>query len=140
MAETLKQRPQYRNIHVTQILRYRLPPSGQVSILHRISGVLLFLGMPFLIWLFDLSLTSEISYGVFTSVFSFGAAGLPGWFFKLLALVLIWAYLTHLFAGLRHLWMDATHATTKAFGRNSALVSIWLAVVVTLALAWKLFA
>ena len=72
MADTLKQRPQFRNIHVSQIVAYRLPPAGIVSILHRVSGVLMFLLMPFIIWMFDASVTSEVSYGVFKSAFAAG--------------------------------------------------------------------
>lgn len=139
MAETLRQRPVHRNIHITQIVSYRLPPAGIVSILHRVSGALMFLLLPFVIWLFDTSVTSEISYSRFTSVFKAGAGFVPGWFFKLVALVLIWAYLHHLIAGLRHLWMDATHAVTQEFGHRSAVVTLALSVALTLVLGWRLF-
>jgi succinate dehydrogenase / fumarate reductase cytochrome b subunit len=139
MADTLKQRPVYRNIHVSQIVAYRLPPAGIVSILHRVSGVLMFVLMPFIIWMFDTSLTSEISFSRFTSVFTAGAGFLPGWFVKLVALALIWAYLHHFIAGVRHLWMDATHAVTKEFGHNSALATLALSVALTLVLGWRLF-
>lgn len=139
MAETAQRRPQFRNIHVSQILAYRLPPAGVVSILHRISGVLLFVLMPFLIWMFDTSVTSEISFDRFASVFSAGAIGLPGWFFKLVALAMIWAYLHHFIAGVRHLYMDATHAVTKDFGKNSALFTLVAGVLLTAALGWRLF-
>ncbi len=139
MAEPLKQRPVYRNIHVSQIMKYRLPPAGIVSILHRVSGVGMFLLMPFIIWMFDNSLTSEFSYAKFSALFNAGAFGLPGWFFKLIALGLIWAYLHHFIAGVRHLWMDMTHAVTKEFGHASALVTLGLSVLLTLALGYKLF-
>jgi len=139
MADTLKQRPQYRNIHVSQIVAYRLPPAGIVSILHRVSCVLMFLLMPFIIWMFDTSLTSEISYSQFHAAFVGGIGFLPGWFVKLVALALIWAYLHHVIAGVRHLWMDATHAVTKEFGRNSALATLVLSVLLTLVLGYKLF-
>ena len=139
MADTLKQRPVYRNLHVLQIMKYRLPPAGIVSILHRVSGVLMFVLMPFIIWMFDTSLTSEISYARFSAVFAGGAGFVPGWFFKLVALGLIWAYLHHAIAGVRHLWMDATHAVTKQFGHTSALVTLGLSVVLTLLLGFKLF-
>lgn len=46
-------RPEFRNIHVTQIVRYRMPPAAMVSIMHRISGAALFLALPFLLWMFD---------------------------------------------------------------------------------------
>ena len=139
MADTLKQRRQFRNIHITQIVAYRLPLAGMVSILHRISGVLLFLLMPFIIWMFDASVSSEISFDVFRSAFAAGVGFIPGWFLKLVALGLIWAYLHHLIAGVRHLWMDATHAVTKEFGQSSAIVTLALSVLLTLALGYKLF-
>jgi succinate dehydrogenase / fumarate reductase cytochrome b subunit len=139
MADTLKQRPVYRNIHITQLPHYRLPLAGLVSILHRISGALLFLLLPVVIWLFDLSVTSEVSYAHFTTVFTAGWAGLPGWLWKLIALALIWAYLQHFFAGLRHLWMDVTHSTGLGFGRQSAIVTLALTAILTVALGLKLF-
>jgi succinate dehydrogenase / fumarate reductase cytochrome b subunit len=137
--QALKRQPVYRNIHVTDLTTYRLPPAGWVSILHRISGAAMFLLLPFTIWMFDASLTSEISYEQFVSVFSAGAVGLPGWLWKLVAFALIWAYLLHFCAGLRHLWMDATHEVGLAFGRTSALVVIALSTVVAFALGFKLF-
>jgi succinate dehydrogenase / fumarate reductase cytochrome b subunit len=139
MADTLKQRPVYRNIHITQIRSYRLPVAGLVSILHRASGGLMFMLLPFVIWMFDTSVTSEISYAQFTSVFFLGAGWVPGWFFKLVALALIWAYLHHLIAGLRHLWMDATHAVTMEFGRQSAIITLVSSLALTLALGYKLY-
>lgn len=119
--------------------QYKLPPAAVVSILHRVSGILMFVLMPFIIWMFDTSLTSEITYGQFTSVFVGGFGFLPGWFIKLVVLGLIWAYLHHFIAGLRHLWMDATHSVSKEFGRSSALVTLGLSIVLTLALGFKLF-
>ena len=138
MADTLKQRPEYRNLHITQLFTYRLPAPGWVSILHRISGALLFLFLPFLVWLFDTSVTSEVSYERFTGLFRDGAGAVPGWFFKLVAFALIWAYVQHFIAGVRHLWLDVTHAKL-AVGRSTAIVTLVLTAVVTLALGAKLF-
>ncbi|MEO7337469.1 MAG: succinate dehydrogenase, cytochrome b556 subunit [Caldimonas sp.] len=140
MADTVKQRPVYRNIHVTQLAGYRLPPAGVVSILHRISGAILFLLLPFILWMFDTSVASEVSYAQFTSLFSAGWAGIPGWFFKLVALALIWAYLQHFIGGLRHLLMDMTHSVGLEFGRVSALVTLGATALLTVALGYKLFA
>jgi len=120
-------------------LGYRLPLAGVVSILHRASGLVMFILLPFIIWMFDTSLTSEITYSQFTSVFTSGTGFLPGWFYKLVALALIWAFLHHSIAGLRHLWMDATHAVTLQFGRSSAIFTLVVSVVLTLALGAKLF-
>jgi succinate dehydrogenase / fumarate reductase, cytochrome b subunit len=128
-------RPVFRNIHVLDIIKYRLPLAGIVSILHRVSGAVMFLLLPFIIWMFDTSISTEQSYERFTAVF----LGSTGWFFKLVALALIWALLHHLLAGLRHLWMDATHAVTLRFGRLSALATLGLSVLLTLALGVKMF-
>ena len=139
MADMLKQRPVYRNIHISQIVAYRLPPAGIVSILHRVSGAVMFLLLPFVIWLFDNSLSSEISFDRFASVFSAGAGFLPGWFIKLVCLGLIWAYLHHFIAGVRHLWMDMTHSVTKAQGHSSAVITMIASLVLTVVLGAKLF-
>lgn len=136
MADNAKTpRPVFRNIHVTDIVSYRLPPAGIVSILHRISGAVMFLLMPFIIWMFDTSVSSEISFGEFTSVFH----GDAGWFFKLIALGLIWAYLHHFIAGVRHLIMDATHSVSKEQGHSTAVVTLALSTGLTVVLGAKLF-
>jgi len=137
--QPLKRQPVYRNIHISQLTSYRLPAAGWVSILHRISGAALFFLLPFAIWLFDASVTSEVSYEQFTAAFSSGAGGFPGWFVKLVAFAMIWAYLLHFCAGLRHVWMDATHEVGLDFGRVSAVVAIALSTVVAFALGAKLF-
>jgi succinate dehydrogenase / fumarate reductase, cytochrome b subunit len=136
---THKPRPVFRNIHVTQIIKYRLPPAGIVSIGHRVSGVLMFVLLPFVVWLFDVSLTSEASYGQFTSAYLAGLGVFPAWIVKLVTLGLIWAFLHHFIAGLRHLWMDATHAVTQEFGHLSALVTLGASLLLTLVLGFKLF-
>ncbi len=133
-------RPEFRNINaLSDLPTYRLPPAGWVSILHRISGAIMFILMPFIIWMFDTSVSSEISFAKFTSVFSVGVGFIPGWFVKLVALALIWAYLHHFIAGMRHLWMDINHAVSKEFGRNSAIFTLGLGSLLTLVLALKLF-
>ena len=120
-------------------LQYRLPVAGVVSILHRASGGLMFLLLPFVIWLFDVSLSSEVSYERFTSAFAAGIGVVPAWGVKIVVLALIWAYLHHAIAGVRHLWMDATHSVTKEHGRQSAVVTLALSILLTLALGAKLF-
>ena len=133
-------RPEFRNINVFNDVRtYRLPLAGVVSILHRISGMLLFALLPFIIWLFDTSVSSEISFGSFVSAFEAGLLGLPGWFIKLVTLALIWAYLHHFIAGLRHVYQDITHKTSKEFGRHSAVFTLVLSIALTLVLGAKLF-
>jgi succinate dehydrogenase / fumarate reductase, cytochrome b subunit len=138
----------FRNINMVRDLpSYRLPVAGVVSILHRLSGLVLFLFLPFSLWIFDKSLTSDVSYGRFTSLFSHGfgfdpmtqSSCLPGWFMKIVALVLIWAFLHHFCAGVRHLYMDATHKVTKEFGRSTAIATLAVSLIITFILALKLF-
>jgi succinate dehydrogenase / fumarate reductase cytochrome b subunit len=133
-------RPEFRNINALKDLpSYRLPAAGWVSILHRISGFIMFLLMPFIIWMFDTSVTSEYSFARFKSVFNVGAGIIPGWFIKLVVLALIWAYLHHFIAGVRHLWMDVNHAVSKEFGRSSATFTLALSIGLTVILGAKLF-
>ncbi|MEW6695031.1 Succinate dehydrogenase cytochrome b556 subunit [Tepidimonas thermarum] len=133
-------RPEFRNINAFKDLTtYRLPAAGWVSILHRASGALMFLLLPFVVWMMDTSLSSEISYGAFTAAFSAGIGFVPGWFVKLVVLALIWAYLHHFCAGVRHLIMDATHKVDKAYGRSSAIVTLVLSLGLTAILGAKLF-
>jgi succinate dehydrogenase / fumarate reductase cytochrome b subunit len=134
-------RPEFRNINAFRDLPgYRLPIAGFVSILHRVSGAIMFALLPFIIWMFDVSVSSEISFSRFTS--AFGQAGLgpfAGWFMKLVVLALVWSYLHHLIAGLRHLWMDVNHAVSKEFGQSSATVTLVLSVGLALVCGAKLF-
>ncbi|SFB78065.1 succinate dehydrogenase subunit C [Polaromonas sp. OV174] len=134
-------RPEYRNINAFKDLTtYRMTPAAWVSILHRASGVIMFLLMPFVIWMFDTSISSEISFEKFKAAFNIGMLGLPGFIWKLVALALIWGYLHHFIAGIRHLWMDASHsAVTKEFGKSSALTTLALSIALTLVLGAKLF-
>jgi succinate dehydrogenase / fumarate reductase cytochrome b subunit len=120
-------------------LQYRLPLAGVVSILHRLSGLVMLALLPFVVWLFDVSVTSEVSYERFTSAFAAGLGPVPGVLVKCVTLLLIWAYLHHVCAGLRHLWMDATHSVSKEFGKSSALATMVVSLALTLALALKLF-
>jgi succinate dehydrogenase / fumarate reductase, cytochrome b subunit len=137
MSEMTRNRP--GTMRLVDAVKYRLPAAGVVSILHRISGVVMFTLLPLLIWLFDVSVTSEISYERFAATFSAGLGFLPGWFMKLVALALIWAYLHHFIAGVRHLWMDATHSVSKQQGHSSAIVTLASSVILTLLLGAKLF-
>jgi succinate dehydrogenase / fumarate reductase cytochrome b subunit len=135
MAEAVKKpRPEFRNIGIGQILTaYRLPLAGRVSILHRASGALLFVFLPFLLYLFDQSLTSELSFEVFK-------AFLSNIIVKLITLVLAWAFLFHFCAGVRHLVMDTNHdAVSKEKGKSTSIVVFVVSSLLTIAFAAKLF-
>ena len=126
-------RPVFRNIHVTDLRHYRLPISGKLSILHRISGVLLFLALPVvLLPLFGLSITSELSFEKFQVMVN-------QWWVKLILLVLLWSYLHHFFAGIRYLLLDMHMGIDKARASRSALVVFILSLGLTLVLGLKLF-
>ena len=141
MIEVAKPRPEFRNLNaLSDLPGYRWPLAALVSGMHRISGVLMFLLLPFILWMFDKSVSSEISFGQFTAAFTAGLGIFPGSFIKLVVLVLIWAYLHHFCAGLRHIWMDVSHkSVTKEFGKSSALACFAISLILTVALGAKLF-
>ena len=127
-----KARPQYSNIHITQLHHYRLPAAGLVSILHRISGALMFLLLPFVLYLLEQSLSSEAT---FASMKAFVAHPLS----KLIILALSWAYLHHFAAGIRHLFMDMHMGLSKDGSRYSAVSVLATSLFFTLVVALKLF-
>ena len=133
-------RPVFRNINAFNDLPgYRWPLAAIVSGMHRFSGLLMFLLMPFIIWMFDTSVSSEFSFARFTSAFHNGIGFVPGVLVKLAALALIWAYLHHFFAGLRHIRMDLFHTVSKEAGRSSAQIVLVLSLGLTAVLGAKLF-
>jgi succinate dehydrogenase / fumarate reductase cytochrome b subunit len=113
-------RPKYLNL-----LQIRLPVPGLVSILHRVSGAALFLMLPVLLVLFELSLESPQTFARFKVVFSH-------WAIKLLLIGLVWAYLHHLCAGIRHLALDLDYGTELASARASSWAVLGVSAVLTL--------
>ena len=130
----LKKRGQpIRNISITDItMNYKQPPSAIVSILHRISGFVLFLFLPFLLYLLEQSLVSETTYAHFG-----GIVGNP--FTRILILGLSAAYLHHFVAGIRHLFMDNHIALDKDASQRTARWVLVIDAVLTLLVALKLF-
>jgi succinate dehydrogenase / fumarate reductase cytochrome b subunit len=123
----------YKNLSLGAILLgYRLPLAGIVSILHRASGVIMALLLPLIVWMLDLSLTSEMSYERFTAAFS------PV-YVKVLLLGLGWAFLHHLCAGVRHGLMDLHFGMSKEASRSSAVAVFVVSVSSTLLVAAKVF-
>ena len=138
MTELARKRPEFRNINAFKDLPgYRWPVASLVSGMHRASGVLMLMLLPLIIWMFDTSVSSEISFARFRAAFNTGASGV---LLKLVALALIWAYLHHFIAGLRHLWMDVSHAAVgKQRGALTAKVTLAVSLVLTVVLGAKLF-
>lgn len=136
-------RPKFTNVGLLNDLPayvLRFPPSAIVSLLHRVSGFILCLLLPVLLFAFDASLSSEDSFNQLLSVFQQGIWGVPGWVLKLLVLVVIWSFLHHLIAGLRYLHLDVSHsAAEKKLAMRSARLVLCLSVVLTVAIGAKLF-
>jgi succinate dehydrogenase / fumarate reductase cytochrome b subunit len=128
-----KSRPQFKNIGYGQILTsYKLPWSGKVSILHRVSGALLFLSLPFILYLFDKSVTSEISFLTFSET-------VANPLIKLFILALIWGFLHHFCAGIRFLMLDTHRGIEKHQIQKSAITVLVISLALTLVLGAKLF-
>jgi len=127
-----KPRPQFRNIGITDLMAYRLPMAGKVSILHRISGALLFLCLPGLIALFAMSFSSEAGFKAMSTV-----VGSP--LVKLILLVLIWGYLHHFCAGIRYLALDLHIGVDKEPAAKSASLVLGVSLALTVVFALKLF-
>lgn len=123
----IRKRPKNLNL-----LTIRLPINAVVSILHRISGMVLFLVLPFLLWAMRASLQSVDSYAMLAHV-------LQHWVFKLILIGFAWAFSHHFFAGLRHLGQDVHWMSTlqKArFFSRLVLVFSALSVLVFAVLIW----
>ena len=124
----IKARPVYLNLFAI-----RQPLPAIVSILHRISGAVLFLvGIPLLLWLVQRSLASPDAWAQMRATLSTPLA-------KLILIVLAWAYLHHFIAGIRHLMMDLHWGMELKQARQSSAVTLVLGILLTLAIAVKLW-
>lgn len=125
MAEmTIKKRP--KNLDLTTI---RLPLPGKVSILHRVSGVGLFLCLPLLLWLFGASLASPESFS--------GIKAIAGMFLvKVILAGLIWAFMHHFCAGIRFLLLDLHVGIEKEAAQKSAGVVLAVSLPLSAILIW----
>ena len=128
MSSTVaKSRPKHLNL-----MQIRLPVPGIISIMHRISGAVLFLMIPLLLWLFQASLESAASFAEFRSV-----VALP--LMKLVLLGLLWGYLHHLLAGLRHLFLDLHIGVELETARLTSFIVLVAGIVLTLAVGVALW-
>jgi succinate dehydrogenase / fumarate reductase cytochrome b subunit len=134
MTEAVKKdRPEFRNIHfIKDLPKYRMPLASVVSFAHRVSGALLVLLLPLVLYLLEKSLTSEISFEYFKGFTS-------GWCVKLAILALTWGYLQHFCSGIRHLIMDLHVGLDKDSARQSATSVLVVSLALTALLALKLF-
>lgn len=133
MSEAVKKdRRQFGPMRFADTVHYRLPLAGIVSILHRISGLLIFVLLPFILYMLDKSLTSEISFEYFKGYTSHLLV-------KLAILALVWSYLHHFCAGFRHLLMDLHMGLDKDSARQSAVGVLAVSIPLTALVALKLF-
>lgn len=131
--DTKKSKRVYRNVDFHQLKNYHLPAPGKVSILHRVSGALLFLSLPVvLIPLFQATVASEQS---FTEL----GEGVGGFILKLIILALIWAFMHHLCAGIRFLLLDLHLGIEKEKAKTTARVVLGVSLVLTAIFAIKMF-
>lgn len=129
MPDLAMKKPRPKHLDLANI---RLPLPGFVSILHRVSGAGLFLMLPLLIWLLQLSLESPQSFETFKSVVAHPLA-------KLVLLGLLWAYLHHFCAGIRFLFLDMNKGVDLKPARASAWAVLAVSLTLTVILGVKLW-
>lgn len=127
MQEKSKQRPKFLTLQ-----EIRLPLPGVASILHRVSGAGLFLFLPFLIWLLQLSLSA----GPYDRALFAQYSG--NFLVRLLLLGLVWAFLHHCCMGIRILLIDVHVGVEKAKARSSAVAVMAVSLALTAAFGLKL--
>ena len=121
-----KNRHRPKNLNLFTI---RLPINAVVSILHRASGVGLFLALPLILLALQYSVGSPESYAILTNLFD-------TWFIKLLLIGLSWAFFHHFFAGIRHLLQDIHWMTSLQKARFSGKVVLYLVALAVAIFAW----
>ncbi len=105
---TKNRRPVFLNL-----LRLRLPVGGVLSIIHRLTGVLLVFILPGLIYLLQLSLSGREGFSKVVGLLD----AVP---VRLFLLFLLWVFAQHFFSGIRHLLLDIDIGITKAQARRGA--------------------
>ncbi len=125
-ASLKKKRPLWYNLNLLN-----LPLPGLVSILHRISGGLLFFGLVWFLFLLDMSLASEQSYARLGQYVSHPPV-------KVALAVLLWAYLHHFCAGIRYLFLDLDKGVDLATARATSGLVLAVSLALTALLGWVL--
>ena len=125
-ASAPKPRPKYLNVFELGI---KLPIPGILSIFHRISGVGLFFLLPFLVYLFDLSLNDPDA--------ALWLVDSP--LVKLILTGLLWAYLHHFCAGIRFLFLDCNKGVDLPAARRSSVIVFAVSLMLTIVLGVKLW-
>ena len=127
----IKRPPKPRPKHL-DLTKIRLPLPGWVSIMHRVSGFALFAMIGPLLYLLDLSLSTELSFEFLKEILSL-------WWVKVPLMLLVWGYLHHFCAGIRYLLLDLHVGIELAGARRSALLVYVFSVPLTALVVWRLF-
>ena len=107
----------------------KLPINAVVSILHRVSGIGLFLSIPLILLALQYLVRSEMTYTTLTT-------WLDTWFIKLVLIGFSWAFFHHFFAGIRHLLQDIHWMTSLNNARLSSRILLWLVGISTAIFVW----
>ena len=121
-----KKRPKHLALHLI-----KLPLAGFVSILHRISGAILFLSLPLLLWAFQASLHSIETYTRLMEILQYPLS-------KLVSIGLVWAFLHHFCAGIRYFAIDLHRASSLAQARSSSKWVMGVSLLLTVLFGVKL--
>ena len=122
-----KKRPKHLALHLI-----KLPLPGIISILHRASGLLLFISLPLLLWTLQYSLRSSENFAFMSWMLAHPVS-------KLFLIVMLWAFLHHFFAGLRYLAVDLHWLRSLAQARNSSKVVLLVSLSLTIIFGVKLW-
>ncbi len=114
------------------LLQIRLPVPGLVSILHRVSGLLLFFSIPWLLWMLQYSLRSIETFTQLTDILAYSLV-------KLVLTGIIWACLHHLFAGLRLLVIDLHYGVKLPQARAASKIVLVASLALTALLGARLW-
>jgi len=106
---TTSRRPVYLNL-----LKIKLPIAGIMSIIHRATGIFMFLALPYLVHLLDLSLSGPEG-------FAEANAAVHGFFGGVFVFLIMWSLAHHLLAGIRYLLIDVDYGVEKEMARQTAL-------------------
>ncbi len=130
-AAVKKNRPKYLNLQAL-LFEIRLPLAGWVSILHRVSGAMLFLATLWMLWMLDRSLESEAGFEAMRRYTAL-------WPVKLSLLVLIWACAHHFCAGIRYLFLDLDRGVDRETARLTSAIVFAASLALTAWFGWKLW-
>jgi len=130
---SVSERPVVKRPVYLNLVQIRLPLPGIVSILHRISGAALFLfGIPLLLWAVQASLASADSFASLKATWAHPLV-------KLVLIGLIWAYLHHLCAGIRYLFLDVHTGIELKPARQSSIIVLAVSLALTVIVGVRLW-